>query len=411
MNAPPRQPPLPLEQAQARLIALAPRLPIDHRATAEARGHYLAAPLVAARTQPATALSAMDGYALRSADLPGPWTVVGESAAGHPYAGTVAPGQAVRISTGAAMPAGADCVLLQEDCARDGAALAITGTPPQPPSRHIRPAGMDFAAQAPLLPTGTRLGAAQIALAIAAGHGHVPVCRRLRLAVIDSGDELAAAGHALQSHQIPASNGPMLAAMAAALPVDVQRIGPVPDRLDALAAALDSVHEADIIVTSGGASVGDHDLVRPALEAVGARIDFWRVAIKPGKPLLVGQRSAKDRAAPQVILGLPGNPASAYVTAHLFMLPLLRAALGAAQPLPSPLHMPLAQPMPAGGGRTEFLRGHWDGVSVTLDPLQDSGAIAPIARANCLVQREAGATMQPEGSKVPIYLLEFGGFA
>lgn len=407
----PRQPPLPLEEAQARLIALAPRLAVEHRATAEALGHYLAAPLLAARTQPATALSAMDGYALRAADLPGPWTVIGESAAGHPFAGTVGTGQAVRISTGAALPAGADCVLLQEDCQRSDTALTLTGTPPQPPSRHIRPAGMDFAAHDPLLATGSRLGAAQIALAIAAGHGHVPVYRRLRLAVIDSGDELAAAGHALAPHQIPASNGPMLAAMAAALPVDVQRLGPVPDQLDALAAALDRVRDADIVVTSGGASVGDHDLVRPALEAVGARIDFWRVAIKPGKPLLVGHRAAAGLSAPQVILGLPGNPASAYVTAHLFLLPLLRATLGAADPLPRPLSARLAQAMPAGGGRTEFLRGTWDGETVTLDTLQDSGAIAPIARANCLVRREAGAAMQPEGSKVPIYLLEFGGFA
>lgn len=406
-----RQPPLPLEEAQARLVALAPHLPVDHRATAEALGHYLAAPLLATRTQPATALSAMDGYALRAADLPGPWTVVGESAAGHPFGGTVGKGEAVRISTGAAMPDGADCVLLQEDALRDGARVTLTGTPPSPPSRHIRPAGMDFAAHDPLLPTGTRLGPAQLALAIASGHGHVAVRRRLRLAVIDSGDELAAPGHPLLPHQIPASNGPMLAAMAASLPVDVQRLGPVPDRLDALAAALDAVRDADVIVTSGGASVGDHDLVRPALDAVGARIDFWRVAIKPGKPLLVGQRAARGLGAPQVILGLPGNPASAYVTAHLFLLPLLRAALGAAQPLPAPLHAVLAQPMPAGGGRTEFLRGQWDGHAVTLDPLQDSGAISPIARANCLVRRAAGAAMQPEGSQVPIYLLDFGGFA
>ena len=406
-----RPPPLPLEEAQARLVALAPPLPVEHRATAEALGHYLAAPLIAARTQPATALSAMDGYALRATDLPGPWTVIGESAAGHPFGGTVGTREAVRISTGAALPSGADCVLLQEDALRDGATLTLSGTPPSPPSRHIRPAGMDFAAHDPLLPTGTRLGPAQLALAIAAGHGHVAVRRRLRLAVIDSGDELAGAGHALLAHQVPASNGPMLAAMAAGLPVDVQRVGPVPDRLDALAAALNGARDADVIVTSGGASVGDHDLVRPALESVGAQIDFWRVAIKPGKPLLVGHRNTQGLAGPQVILGLPGNPASAYVTAYLFLLPLLRAALGAAEPIPVPLHAPLAQPMAAGGGRTEFLRGHWHGRAVSLDPLQDSGAISPIARANCLVKRIAGAAMQPEGTQVPIYLLDFGGFA
>jgi len=400
-----RVPPLPLEEAQARLIAQAPLVAIEHRATAECAGHYLAGPVVAARTQPATALSAMDGYALRSADLPGPWHVIGESAAGHPFDGEVASGHAVRISTGAAVPAGADTVLIQEDARREGDTLLLTGTPPVPHDRHIRPAGMDFAVQEPLLATGARLGPAQIALAIAAGHAHLPVRRRLRVAVIDSGDELGAPGHPLLPHQIPASNGPMLAAMAATLPVDVTRHGPVPDTLEALTAALDAVRPADVVVTSGGASVGDHDLVRPALEAIGATLDFWRVAIKPGKPLLVGRR---DR---QVILGLPGNPASAFVTGTLFLLPLLRAMLGAAQPLQSPLSALLDHDLPAGGGRTEFLRAQWDGTRVTLDPLQDSGALSSLARSNCLVRREAGAPARPKSSEVPIYLLDFGAFA
>lgn len=405
----PRKPPLALEEAQARLIALAPRVAIEHIASAECLGHYLAGPLLAERTQPATALSAMDGYALRQADMPGPWQVVGESAAGHPFTGTVGPGEAVRISTGAALPAGADMVLLQEDTVRHGDQVAFTGTPPDPLGRHIRPSGMDFATSHPLLESGTRLGPAQIALAIAAGHSHLPVHRPLTVAVIDSGDELAAPGHPLLPHQIPASNGPMLAAMASSLPVKVTRIGPVPDRLDALASALDTAREADIVVTSGGASVGDHDLVRPALEAIGASLDFWRVGIKPGKPILVGRRPREHQS--QVILGLPGNPASAFVTAHLFLLPLLRATLGAAHPLPRPLMVPLGEAMPAGGSRTEFLRGQWDGRKVMLDPLQDSGALSPIARANCLVRREARAPMQPEASEVPIYLLDCGGFA
>jgi len=264
---------------------------------------------------------------------------------------------------------------------------------------------MDFAAREPLLPTGARIGPAQIALAIAAGHSHLPVRRRLRVAVIDSGDELAAPGRALAAHQIPASNGPMLAAMAATLPVAITRHGPVPDRLDALTAALDAVRDADVVVTSGGASVGDHDLVRPALSAIGASLDFWRVAIKPGKPLLVGRRDG------QVILGLPGNPASAFVTATLFLLPLLRATLGAASPLPRALPATLAGDLPAGGSRTEFLRATWDGRQVQLDPLQDSGALSPLARCNALVRREARAAMQPKGSEVPVYLLDFGGFA
>ncbi|MCW1381688.1 molybdopterin molybdotransferase MoeA [Novosphingobium sp. KCTC 2891] len=398
-------PPLPLRTAQERLMWLAPALPVEHRAAGECMGYFLANPVTAHRTQPDAPSSAMDGYAMRAADLPGPWRVIGESAAGHPHAGTVGAGEAVRISTGAIVPDGADMVLLQEDCVRDGERLTLTGTPPSPTGRHIRPAAMDFAADDPLLAPGTRLGAAQIALAIAGGHQYLRVRRPVNLAIIDSGDELAGPGKPLKPHQIPASNGPMLAALASLCPVRVTRIGPVPDRLEDVVAALDQAGKADIIVTSGGASVGDHDLVRPALEAAGAKIDFWRVAIKPGKPLLVGRRGT------QVILGLPGNPASAFVTGFLFMLPLLRAALGAADPLPRPITARLAEPMPAGGSRMEFLRARWDGAAVTLDPLQDSGALTPLARANALVLRDAGAPAAPAGTDVPVYLLETGGIA
>ncbi|MDF8334084.1 molybdopterin molybdotransferase MoeA [Novosphingobium cyanobacteriorum] len=403
-------PPLSLEEAQRRLMWLAPQLPVEHRATAECAGFYLAHPISAHRAQPAAPLSAMDGYALRAADLPGPWTVVGESAAGHPFAGTVEAGQAVRISTGAILPAGADMVLLQEDAGRQHDTVTLTGTPPDPTGRHIRPAGMDFADGAPLLPAGLRLGAAQIALAIAGGHQYLRVRRPVNLTVIDSGDELGRPGQPLAPHQIPASNGPMLAAMAATMPVKITRIGPVPDDLPSLATALEAAHGADIVVTSGGASVGDHDLVRPALEAAGATIDFWRVAIKPGKPLLVARRNRPNNAT-QVILGLPGNPASAFVTGFLFLLPLLRAALGAESPLPRTIPARLAHGMPAGGSRTEFLRAHWDGASVSLDPLQDSGALSPLARANALVVRAARAPAVPAGTDVPVYLLETGGIA
>jgi molybdopterin molybdotransferase len=380
-------------------------LPVELRAADECLGFYLAAPLAALRTNPQAPLSAMDGYALRAADLPGPWRVIGESAAGHPWSGALAPGEAIRISTGAIVPASADMVLLQEDSLRNGDALTLTGNPPSPTERHIRPAGMDFALAAPLLAPGTRLGAAQIALAIAGGHTHLPVRRAAKVAIIDSGDELAALGTAPGSAQIPASNGAMLALMAAQVPVVISRHGPVPDRLEALVAAFDAARDADVIVTSGGASVGDHDLIRPALEAAGATLGFWRVGIKPGKPLLVAQRGH------QVILGLPGNPASAFVTAYLFMLPLLRAALGAFAPLPRAFRSALADDMPAGGSRMEFLRAHWDGETVTLGSLQDSGMLTPLANANVLVQRAAGAPLAPAGTFVPIYLIENGGYA
>lgn len=400
-----RTPPLPLAEAQARLLALAPALPVEHRAVTECLGFYLAEDLHARRTQPAAALSAMDGHALRSVDLPGPWQVIGESAAGHPFGGTVGVGEAARISTGAILPSGADMVLLQEDSERDGDILRLTGEPPLPHDRHIRPAGMDFRSADTLIAAGTRIGPAQIALAIAGGHSHLPVRRRLSLTVIDSGDELVPPGQLPELHQLPASNGPMLCAMAAMLPASVRHVGPVADRIEDLARALDDAVDADVIVTSGGASVGDHDLVRPALEAIGASLDFWRVGIKPGKPLLVATRGR------QIILGLPGNPASAFVTAYLFLLPLLRATLGASQPLPQPITARLATPMPKGGSRMEFLRAHWDGQSVTLDALQDSGALGPLSRSNALVMREAGAESKTAGTDVPVYLLENGGIA
>lgn len=402
-------PPLPLEEAQARLLALAEPLPIEHVDIEGSLGRYLAEPLVARRTQPATDLSAMDGYAVAAGDLTGPWRVIGESAAGHPFAGEVRRGEALRISTGAAMPAGAAAVILQEDLARVGDELALTGEAPEPASKHIRRRGLDFAADQAVLAAGSRVGPAQAALAIAAGHSHVAVRRRPRIAVLDSGDELAADFESCAPHQIPASNGLMLAAMARTLPCEVERIGPVPDDMDALAHALQRAARADVIVTSGGASVGDHDLVRPALAAWGADLDFWRVAIKPGKPILVATRHEEARR--QIVLGLPGNPVSSHVTAFLFLLPLLRALLGAVDPLPRAVRTRLATVLRPGGSRREFLRGLWDGESVTALAIQDSGAIAPLAASNVLIDRPADAPAAEAGAMVTAYLLENGGAA
>src|SRR5690606_3566863 len=220
-----------------------------------------------------------------------------------------------------------------------------------PSPRHIRRAGFDFRTGDPLLPAGIRIGPAQLALAIAGGRADLAVRALPTVAVLDSGDELAADPAHCESHQIPASNGAMLAAMAAPYAAKVNRIGPVPDKLDAMIEALRQAGDADVIVTSGGASIGDHDLVRPALEAWGATIDFWRVALKPGKPILVARRGA------QWIVGLPGNPVSSYVTAYLFLLPLLRHLGGAREALPRPLAATLADPLPAAGDRLEFVRG------------------------------------------------------
>lgn len=398
-----KSPPLPLEEAQARLLALAAPLAVEQVAPEAALGRYLAEPLTARRTQPAAAQSAMDGYAVAAGDLAGPWQVIGESAAGHPYAGSAAPGKAVRISTGALLPNGAAAVVLQEDITRQGDGITLTGEAPEPPHKHIRPEGLDFRAGHLLLPVGTRIGPAQLALALTAGHSQIGVRRLPRLAVIDSGDELIAGGSDCAPHQIPASNGAMLAALAAQVPCQVERLGPVADTMEAIAAVLARADGADLIVTSGGASVGDHDLIRPALEAWGAKIDFWRIAIKPGKPLLIATRGQ------QIILGLPGNPVSSHVTAFLFMLPLLRALLGAAEPLPRLIHSTLTAPLKAGGSRREFLRAQWDGRSVTAQSLQDSGALSSLANSNALIDRPAGAQPAQTGDPVCAYLLENGG--
>lgn len=397
--------PLPLEEAQARLLAQVLPLPMEHVAIGESQGRYLAEPLIARRTQPAADLSAMDGYALRAEDLPGPWRVVGESAAGHPFAGVVGSGEAVRIATGALVPSGAAMVLLQEDCVREGDTLRLAGKPPHPTGKHIRPRGLDFCEGRELLPPGTRIGPAQIALALSAGHTHLAVRRPPRIAILDSGDELALPGEPCPPHRIPASNGAMLEAMVRSLPCRVQRLGPVPDDLAAMACALIAAEDADVLVTSGGASVGDHDLLQPALANWGAEIDFWKVAIKPGKPLLVARRGR------QVIVGLPGNPVSSMVTAHFFLLPLLRRLLGARECLPRPVRASLATALPAGGARREFRRGRWDGAELHDGEMHDSGALASLARANCLIDRPAHAPAAAAGEAVWLYPLENGGIA
>lgn len=402
-------PPMPLEEAQARLLALAEPLALERVDIEGALGRYLAEPLRARRTQPAADLSAMDGYAVTADDLAGPWRVIGESAAGHPYAGRVGPGEAVRVSTGALLPAGAEAVILQEDLARREHGLSLTGDLPQPAHKHIRRCGLDFCEGDEVIAAGTRIGPAEAALALSAGYRHLPVRRPPRVALIDSGDELASDPEACAPHQVPASNGTMLLAMARALPVEAESIGPVADSIEMLIAAFDRAAEADVIVTSGGASVGDHDLVRPALEAWGARLDFWRVAIRPGKPILVATREHAGRT--RIILGLPGNPVSSFVTAYLFLLPLLRALLGAARPLPMALTTRLGASLPANGNRRTFVRGAWDGEQVVPQTIQDSGALASLAASNVLIDRPAHAAQAAAGEAVRVFLLQNGGIA
>lgn len=397
-------PPLALDKAQARLLDSVIPLGTEALPVAASNGRYLATSLTAKRTQPAADLSAMDGYAVHADDLAGPWRVIGESAAGHPYQGDLASGQAIRISTGAHLPQGQCAVLLQENTARDGERLTLTSTD-GPTPRHIRRKGFDFCLGAPLLDPGIRMTPARIALALSGGHGTASFGKLPRLAIIDSGDELAADPAQALAHQIPASNGAMLAAMAAPYASAVERIGPVADRLDALVAAFEAAGNAHVIVTSGGASVGDHDLVRPALEKWGAEIDFWRIAMKPGKPLMVARKGAT------VILGLPGNPVSSHVTAFLFLLPLLRQLAGAALPLPRLLTLPLAGELRPVDNRTEFVRAVLTDTGALPLQEQDSSGQLALATADVLIRREIGAGAALCGTLLPVYLLQNGGIA
>ncbi|MFL9839430.1 gephyrin-like molybdotransferase Glp [Sphingomonas sp. ST-64] len=382
-------------EAQARLFALAAPVAATQVPLQAAAGRWAAEAVAALRTQPDRPLSAMDGYAIRFDDLPGPWRLVGESAAGRPLARVVQPGEAARIFTGAALPDGADSVLIQEEAQRDGDTVMLDGEGPPHARAHVRAAGLDFHAGDTLIAPGARITPTRIALAAVAGHSTLPVRRRLRVAIAATGDELCAPGETLAPGQVPESNGAMLAAMLAPLPVELTDLGILPDRRDSLTAAFAAV-DADLLVTTGGASVGDHDLVRPALEAAGAAIDFWRVAVRPGKPMMAG------RMRDTVVIGLPGNPVSAHVTALLFVCPMIAHLAGAADPLTATRRATLGHDLPAGGARTDHLRAvHRDG-RVHAAARQDSSMLRTLAESDCLIVRPAHAPPAKAGDSVQI---------
>ncbi|MET0376929.1 MAG: gephyrin-like molybdotransferase Glp [Rhizorhabdus sp.] len=391
---------LPAADAQARMFALKAPLPIETVPVAMAAGRYSAEDIVAKRTQPALDLSAMDGYAIRFAERPGPWAVVGESAAGGGLDRALGPGEAARIFTGAPVPEGADVVLIQEEAARDGDRLTMSGEGPPRPGAHIRRAGGDFAEGGLLVRAGAPIGAAAVALAASGGHGILAVRRLPRISILSTGSELVPAGEPTGGALLPASNGPMLAAMLSGLACEATDHGIVPDDLDTISSAFTLLAgRSDIIVTTGGASVGDHDLVMPALEKAGAVIDFWKVAMKPGKPVMIGT------LGDAIVLGLPGNPVSAFVTATLFLKPLVAHLLGAARPVPPTVAARLGAPVPATGNRAEYLRGRWvDGLAVPVSG-QDSAGLAALVEAELLIVRPAGADALAKGDRVEIISL------
>lgn len=374
-----------LAEAQARLIALAKPVSSETVPLLGSIGRWLSADVIARRTQPARDLSAMDGYAVNAADEQRSWRVIGESAAGKPFLGQIGADEAVRIFTGAALPPGSNTIVIQENVTRDGDVITLSeGNPPEA-GRHVRPLGGDFARGEALITAGTRLSPAGIALAAMGGHGSVPVRRPIRIAIISSGDELVAPGTQTDDDHIPATNALMIASMLDGWPVEINDVGIVADTLDALIIAIKKAENADIIVTSGGASVGDHDLVRPALINAGATLDFWKVAMRPGKPLMAGQ------LGDSIVLGLPGNPVSAFVTAILFLKPAIAALSGAADALPRSLTGILGAAMPAVGTRTDHIRACLSESRLFPVGIDDSAALKGLARADALIVREAGA--------------------
>jgi molybdopterin molybdotransferase len=388
---------IPVAEARARMIALKGPLPVETVPLIEAVGRYAAADIAATRTQPALDLSAMDGYAIRFAECPGPWTVVGESAAGGGLDRALAPGEAARIFTGAPVPEGADVILIQEEAGRDGERLTMTGEGPPRIGAHIRPRGSDFGEGQALIRAGTPIGAAAIALAASGGHGTIAVRRRPRVAILSTGNELVPPGAPTPGALLPASNGPMLEALLARTACNARDHGVVRDDLDLIAAAFERLKgQADIIVTTGGASVGDHDLVLPALKRAGANIDFWKVRMKPGKPVMIGT------LGDAIVLGLPGNPVSAFVTATLFLKPLIAHLLGSAAPVPPTSAARLGAPLPATGNRAEYLRGRWANGLVVPVSGQDSAGLSALVDAELLIVREAEAPALPEGADVEI---------
>jgi molybdopterin molybdotransferase len=393
-------------EALQRVLAGATPLPVETVALKDALGRVLAEDLTATRTQPPAAVSAMDGYALRGADVanaPVTLTVIGEVAAGHPFAGEVKPGEAARIFTGGVLPAGADTVVVQEIATREGDKVSFQK--PTKTGRNVRAEGIDFHAGQVLLRKGARLSDRDLMLAAAMNHATLPVHRQPKVAIAGTGDELIAPGGTPGPGQIVYSNGFALTALAQNEGAEARDFGIVHDRIEDIAAAVRNARDwgADILVTTGGASVGEHDLVQRALHAEGLDLSFWRVALRPGRPMMHG------KLGPLQVLGLPGNPVSSYVCAFLFLAPLIRTLSGRSDIERRPEPARLGRDLPANDERADYLRATLemgpDGPVATPVPLQDSSLMAPLAKAGCLVIREPHAPAASTGSTCVILKL------
>jgi molybdopterin molybdotransferase len=398
---------LPVEEAIRRIIGDVVPTAAECVPLQSALNRVLARPLEARRTQPPFNVSAMDGYAVRAADvaeLPARLKQIGAAPAGHAFAGVVGPGETVRIFTGAPMPEGADSVLLQEDARVEPDGL-IAATEAVKPGQHVRLRGLDFVAGQELLTAGTRLGMRQMALAAALNHATVPARARPRIGIIATGDELVAPGSELGPNQIVASNSFGIAALVeqmGATPID---LGIVPDDRSALAGAIERAvsEKLDVLITLGGASVGDHDIVREVLVDRGMDLDFWKIAMRPGKPLMFG------RIGPMRVLGLPGNPVSSLVCALLFLKPLIQSLLGL-ELADETEAAELGGPVRQNDRRQDYIRASLvdlpDGRRIATPlPRQDSSMLSTFAHAICLIVRPPFAEAADTGAACRILRL------
>ena len=396
---------LPVDSALAMILDGAAPLRAEEVAIAEADGRVLAAAIAAARAQPPFPASAMDGYAVRGADVaaaPATLSLIGVSIAGAGFAGHVGPGEAVRIFTGAPVPAGADAVLIQEEA--EAAGDRVTALAPVAAGRNIRPAGRDFSAGEALLEAGRILDPGALSLAAAAGRATVSAVRRPLVAILSTGGELVPPGAAPTPDQIFASSSYGVAAIARAAGGEILDLGIAPDSEDALRAAIGRARacRADILVTLGGASVGEHDLVAAALAAEGMEPGFWRVAMRPGKPLLFGRFPAMR------VLGLPGNPVSSLVCSHLFLKPLIATLAG--RPADAAMRdAVLAAPMRANDQRQDYVRAkavvQGERLVATPFPTQDSSMLSVFAAADALIVRAPGAPAAAAGETCRVLML------
>ena len=388
-------------EAKARIVAGVEPLPGESVSIYEASGRVLAEALKANLTQPPFDASAMDGYAVRAADVaqvPVSLKVVGASAAGHGFDGQVGPMEAVRIFTGAPLPQGADTVVIQEDT-KPGALDAVTILAATA-GRHIRRRGLDFAEGHTALEAGSKLTGRDLMLAAAMNHPTVSVRRKPVIALLANGDELVAPGQTPKASQIVSSIPAGLKAAVEAWGGEALVLDIAKDTRESIAAQVDAAPGADVLVTIGGASVGEHDLVRGALEAKGARFEVLKAAMRPGKPVMFGHMGA------QKVLNLPGNPASAMICARIFLKPLIAALLGL--PTDEPLYeFPLFGAVEANGEREHYMRAIASGGTVAPLPDQDSSLISALARSNCLLVRPVNGPSLPAGAPVPVIFLDF----